>query len=177
MPFKQSLLCSLAAVWWFGLAAPPAVPTIQADTFKFISYIVKVNPKLSLKEARQITESVLHNADEYGVDPMLVFGMIQQESRFHPNIGSSAGALGLMQVVPAWSQKLIAGRDIKDIDVNINVGTRILRACMEQQKFVLDNALACYSGYHPSTVAVYRNQVMRFRANIIREIQNVRTRS
>ncbi|MEN9234269.1 MAG: transglycosylase SLT domain-containing protein [Gloeomargarita sp. DG02_1_bins_92] len=39
-------------------------------------------------------------AQRYGLNPLLVTALIRQESRFEPQITSSAGAVGLMQVLP-----------------------------------------------------------------------------
>ncbi|MFN3628833.1 MAG: transglycosylase SLT domain-containing protein [Casimicrobiaceae bacterium] len=47
--------------------------------------------------AREIREA----ARTFGLEPALVFGLIRQESRFWADAVSSAGALGLMQVMPA----------------------------------------------------------------------------
>ena len=46
------------------------------------------------------------------VDPALAFGHIVQESAFHPEAVSTAGAVGLMQVVPATAQEMAQKRGI-----------------------------------------------------------------
>ena len=43
-------------------------------------------------------ETVSRYAEEYGVDPALVYALIRCESTFRPEAVSSAGALGLMQI-------------------------------------------------------------------------------
>ena len=45
-------------------------------------------------------------AEELGLDPWLVAGLVRQESAFHPTIVSPAGAIGLMQVMPATGRQL-----------------------------------------------------------------------
>ena len=60
---------------------------------------------------------------------------MRQESRFQTEIRSSAGAMGLMQLMPAtarWVAKRIGMKDfqqsmVTDIDVNIRLGTYYLR--------------------------------------------------
>lgn len=51
-------------------------------------------------------ELVEARAAELGLDPFLVAGLIRQESAFDAQAVSSAGAIGLMQVVPATGRQL-----------------------------------------------------------------------
>lgn len=77
------------------------------------------------------------------LDEAWVYGLIRQESRFISNIKSSAGAAGLMQLMPAtarWVAKKLGLRDyrwtqIADIATNINLGTWYLKHVYE----ALDN--------------------------------------
>lgn len=43
---------------------------------------------------------VMQSADKHGVDPAWVYGVIRRESAFSSDIQSSAGAVGLMQLMP-----------------------------------------------------------------------------
>lgn len=70
-----------------------------------------------------------------GLDEAWVFGLIRQESRFVSTAKSSAGALGLMQLMPAtarWVAKKLglshARLDLaRDLDTNIALGTYYLK--------------------------------------------------
>jgi soluble lytic murein transglycosylase len=67
-------------------------------------------------------------AQKRSLNPMLVTGLIRQESRFEPKIESSAGAKGLMQVMPEtadWiaSQIKLKQYDLTNPDDNVNLGT------------------------------------------------------
>ena len=75
------------------------------------------------------------SAHELDVDEALVYGLVRQESRFVPNARSSAGAAGLMQIMPATA-RWIAGRlglkewrhAVEDaVDANVNFGTYYLK--------------------------------------------------
>jgi soluble lytic murein transglycosylase len=46
------------------------------------------------------------SAAQYGLDPLLVYAMMRQESAFNPLAGSSAGAFGLTQVIPSTAQEI-----------------------------------------------------------------------
>lgn len=84
-------------------------------------------------------------ADKHGVDPVLVAMVMLQESRGDPEAVSSAGALGLMQVVPRWHPQINDGLGPFDPPHNIDVGVGILadnlRTCG-----TVRGALAMYNG-------------------------------
>ncbi len=74
-----------------------------------------------------------------GLEPALVFGLIRQETRFMPQLRSSAGASGLMQVMPAtarWVAKRIGldwrnPEQIHDPLVNLKLGTSYLKLVLD----------------------------------------------
>jgi len=75
------------------------------------------------------------SARQSQLDEAWVYGLMRQESRFQTEIRSSAGAMGLMQLMPAtarWVAKRIGMSDfqqsrVTDVDVNIRLGTYYLR--------------------------------------------------
>ena len=79
-------------------------------------------------------DMVMSFAEERGLDPYLLAGLIRQESAFVPDIVSHAGAVGLMQVMPATGQELARAvgpsafrRDaLTTPEVNMHLGTRFL---------------------------------------------------
>jgi soluble lytic murein transglycosylase len=85
-------------------------------------------------------ESVRRHAGDNGLDAGQVFAFIRQESAFNNEARSSAGAMGLMQLMPGTG-KLTAKRNripysgagmLLDIDKNIELGTNYLRQVMER---------------------------------------------
>jgi soluble lytic murein transglycosylase len=84
-------------------------------------------------------KDVVARANEAGIDPAYVYGLIRQESRFVMDARSGVGASGLMQVMPAtarWTAKKMGipytNDLIADRDTNLRIGTAYLR-------FVLDD--------------------------------------
>ncbi len=73
-------------------------------------------------------EIILRWAQQRQINPMLVSALIRQESRFEPEIRSFAGALGLMQVMPATGQEVARQIGLQDYSLanpedNVNIGT------------------------------------------------------
>lgn len=68
---------------------------------------------------------------EYGVDPALVMGLAWQESGWKQHVVSSAGAIGVMQVIPETgvftaSQLLGHDVDLNELEGNVKAGVRFL---------------------------------------------------
>lgn len=81
---------------------------------------------------------VVSKADEIGLDPAYVYGLIRQESRFIMDARSSVGASGLMQLMPStarWTAKKIGlaySHDlIADRDMNLKLGTSYLKLVLD----------------------------------------------
>ncbi len=79
--------------------------------------------------------------------PQLVLAVIDVESAFDPFAVSSAGAVGMMQVMPFWPQELgLTRRDLLDVEMNIRMGTSILAYYLERERGDYRRALARYNG-------------------------------
>lgn len=79
--------------------------------------------------------------------PQLVLAVIDVESAFDPFAVSSAGAVGLMQVMPFWPGELgLTRRDLLDVELNIRMGTSILAYYLERERGDYRRALGRYHG-------------------------------
>lgn len=65
-------------------------------------------------------------ADSAGIDWKLVVSVMAQESRFDPYAQSWAGAIGLMQIIPRFSEVEFE-YDLYDPEINVREGLRYLR--------------------------------------------------
>lgn len=73
-------------------------------------------PEEPLTEEEQINLYVDEICKLYtSVDPYLVKSMIWHESRYNPNCKSSAGAIGLMQVIPKWHRDRMEHHGVTDL--------------------------------------------------------------
>ncbi|MGN0551314.1 MAG: lytic transglycosylase domain-containing protein [Acutalibacteraceae bacterium] len=92
-------------------------------------------------------------SQKYQVEKKLIFAVIRTESHFDPDAGSSAGAMGLMQIIPEtfeWLQIYYNGEVtmnseyLYDPEVNIEYGTMFLRYLLEKYS-VEETAVAAYN--------------------------------
>jgi len=88
-----------------------------------------------------------HRQGESRLPPGLVMALIAVESRFDRWAVSSAGAVGLMQVMPYWPERLGMRRhELTHIAPNIRMGCAILRFYLGYERNDVRKALARYNG-------------------------------
>jgi soluble lytic murein transglycosylase len=154
-----------------------------ADTFRLANYLAELGlyrpailaarqvlDQANLSDAATLTAPDLFNhirfgtyfsdlvipaAQENGYHPLLVWSLMRQESFFERNARSSAGARGLMQIMPATGEEM-AGRmgwpdgfttqDLNRPLVSINMGLNYLRRQQDYLSGDLLSALAAYNG-------------------------------
>ncbi len=94
-------------------------------------------------------ELVLESAREYNLDCALIFSVIKVESNFNNKAKSSAGALGLMQVLPSTAEYIaemlkISEYSLFDERTNIEFGSYYLRYLIDKFSDI-DTALCAYN--------------------------------
>lgn len=91
---------------------------------------------------------------ERGLDPFLVLGLMKQESLFVPDIASPAGAVGLMQIMPATASTIARELGLmgfrtallQEPEINLRIGTAYLASLVERFGAWWPRVLAAYNG-------------------------------
>lgn len=126
-----------------------------ADRFDSAVWFALMEPRLSKKvrdrdERIRILETAFceaHRPGEQRLPPGLVLALMDVESAFDRWAISSAGAVGLMQVMPFWPAELGMKRhELTQIEANMRMGCAILRFYMKREKNDVRKALARYNG-------------------------------
>jgi soluble lytic murein transglycosylase-like protein len=96
------------------------------------------------------------NGQRFGIDPYLVFLVIEKESRFRTRAVSPKGAMGLMQLMPGTARRLGVRRPF-DAAENIRGGTQYMRELMDMFGGKVDLVLASYNAGEGAVLKYGRN--------------------
>ena len=91
--------------------------------------------------------TVQYEAKRAGLDPQMVLGVIDVESKFRKYAVSRAGARGYMQVMPFWAGLIgSTGNNLFKLRTNLRYGCVILRHYLDIERGDTYRALARYNG-------------------------------
>jgi len=117
-----------------------------------------------------------------GLDPMLVAGLIHQESAFQPNARSVSDAIGLMQLLPGTARDVArkartgySRARLVDPDYNVKIGTAYL-AALRKQFDTVEEAVAAYNAGENRVVSWTTGQTYRETAEFVESIPFTQTR-
>ena len=169
MSFRLHLFAS--TVFWVALACTAAEPAQEADNelrevltravadtdsfpdrFDAEVWLLDMSRRLGAKMPEapyriDLLKQVHYEASRAGLPPELVLAVIEVESNFNPFAISSAGARGLMQVMPFWLNKIgKPGDSLFRVHTNLRFGCTILKYYLDKENGNLHHALARYNG-------------------------------
>ena len=126
-----------------------------ADQYDSAVWYTLMEPKLRRyvkddKERLEILQTVYcetHRSGASVLPPGLVMAVLDVESGFDRWAVSSAGAVGLMQVMPFWPERLGMRRyELTRIAANLRMGCAILRFYLDSERRDVRRALERYNG-------------------------------
>ena len=116
--------------------------------------------KIDRTTAIQILTEVYKASDFFELDPTLVLGVMEQESRFIPTALSSAGAQGLMQIMPYWFSLYSPYANPYDIKISIRMGCFVLWTYQNISQNQEEALARYYAGNHWDSYFVYSKEVL-----------------
>jgi hypothetical protein len=131
------------------LAAVCPDPERERRVARLEDHLFARMPGLDQALHEDLARAIVVEAEVARLDPLLVLAVIEVESRFDAAAVSTAGALGLMQLLPGTLQREAAelgnvDRDPRDPVANVRAGVRYLRRCLDSYPDT-DVALMAYN--------------------------------
>jgi soluble lytic murein transglycosylase-like protein len=119
---------------------------LTAKDFHLAKLIKNANQRLELL-------SLIHSeARRADLAPEIVLALIEVESGFNSYAVSSAGAQGIMQVMPFWKTQIGRPQDnLINTQTNLRYGCTILKHYLDLEQGRLAEALARYNGSYGQT--------------------------
>jgi soluble lytic murein transglycosylase len=122
-------------------------------------------------------------AAEFNVDPLLIWAVMREESRYDPTAVSYVGARGLMQLMPStqtWIAEQMAQEyapgDAFHPEPNIRMGAWYLRYLLDHFKGDLDLAIMAYNGGAASVDSWQKDPLVTDRDDLLRWVGYGETR-
>ena len=125
---------------------------LLAKYFSNAKYVQDAASTAERKKFEELVGFFRKYGDQYDVDWLLMAAQGYQESQLNQQAKSAVGAVGVMQVMPATGKDMNVG-DIRQIENNINAGTKYMRWMMDHYygdapMTQLDKALFAFASYN-----------------------------
>ncbi|MBD8031520.1 lytic transglycosylase domain-containing protein [Solibacillus merdavium] len=128
------------------------VPPINLESY-MTDYTRKIDVNNFFNGAEKYQAEITAAAKKFNIPEKLITAVMKQESNFNASAISSAGASGLMQLMPATASYL-GVKDRFDPEQNIMGGAKYLRQMLDQFDNNIETALAAYNA-GPGNVKKY----------------------
>lgn len=142
--FSSHLQSILSQVLFKLLDNPSPSGTGETPKLTWIYPTKKESGKSSVAGGGSFDELIEKISAKYDVDAALVKAVIKAESNFNPKAVSSAGAQGLMQLMPSTAAGL-GVMDAFDPEQNVDGGVRFLCDLLKRYSGSVELALAAYN--------------------------------
>lgn len=149
---EEALAANVASVMQRSIADANAPELVFDNPRERDAWLAEMSRRLARKvpdpwTRQRLLTAIQYEATRAGLDPQLILGLVEVESGFRRYAISSAGARGLMQVMPFWVRTIGAPtHNLFDLTTNLRYGCTILRYYLDNEQGNLSRALARYNG-------------------------------
>lgn len=133
-----------------ALASHRVVPATPAAIAVYSTVLQHINPQMPRWESRDLARRVLVNAERWRIDANMLVAIVTVESSWHTHAVSSAGAIGLGQLMPGTAEML--GVNPRDPRQNLYGAARYLRGLV--QRFGSKHYSLVFAAYNAGPRAV-----------------------
>jgi hypothetical protein len=132
-PMIAGFIClSLVAASALGASSPEESAADSAGAGKV--RVLPTPPNRPIPSRKRLRTMVDQGADRFGIERALAHSLVSAESNYNPHAVSRAGAVGLMQMMPATAADygVTRAEDLFDPATNVRVGMRHLARLIRQ---------------------------------------------
>ena len=130
----------------------PGLKIYELDTIpSFLPIRLKLQPGQHIKWDPRFDTMIANAGRQTGIDALLIKAIIKAESGFNPAASSPAGAIGLMQLLPATARRY-GVYDLLDPEQNIRAGSQYLADLLRMFRGDVSLALAGYNAGEQAVV-------------------------
>jgi soluble lytic murein transglycosylase-like protein len=113
-----------------ALATPHVIRATPATIAVYATVLRHINPQMPSWQSRDLARRVLVNAERWRIDANMLVAIVTVESSWRTHALSSAGAIGLGQLMPGTAALL--GVNPRDPKQNLSGAARYLRGLMQR---------------------------------------------
>jgi membrane-bound lytic murein transglycosylase MltF len=128
---SPQLRAALAA--WIAAHGPRTLfgNLVTQRYLKSTAFVTSATANEQRRRFETLVELFRKYSDKYGVDYLLMIAQAYQESGLDHNVKSSAGAVGVMQLLPSTGDDMKVG-NIQKLEPNIHAGVKYIRLMMDE---------------------------------------------
>ena len=151
-PEDPRLKALLAQTWSEGRAYPMTIKLMNEASEQSVDF--RTRDLIQLGLPKDFASVVDPESKKNGLQSILVWSLIRQESAFNPKATSTSNAMGLMQMIPATARELAQNLKLGPLDIpedvfnperNIPMGTSYIAQMIRQFKSSVPVGLAAYN--------------------------------
>ncbi len=144
LPSARFIPLALISLFFLTNVTPIFLSHVMAPVANAAPEVETIPADIPLSGDCDLDWIIFRAGEKAGIDPRFIHAVIKQESQYNPKAVSSAGAQGLMQMMPATARRF-GLKNPFDAAANVEAGTKYLKWLLERFDGDVSLALAGYN--------------------------------